>query len=348
MNSLTSNSLQAIGLAALLAAPFVIANDYLLHIAIMMLLWGLIYTGWAIMGRFGLVSLGHGALVGIGAYGTTMLWNHAGITPWIGIPVAVAVAVAVGLAIGFPCFRFRITGHYFALVTLALAEVTRLMIVAMRDWTGGSLGVTPNSVLSPDNPVSLYALQFSSRHVWFYIILACWVVGLIIWRAVDRSMIRYGLEAASEQEDAAASLGVRVTRIKLIVTAISAAICSFGGALYGQYQLYINPETVSGIAISLQIVFAAIAGGMFVKLGPTVGAIITLLLAETLRTTVGHDVHGLDVMVYGIMLVLFIIYMPRGVVGTLAALFDSRRDAFDAPTRNKAKKRPAGSARTPA
>jgi branched-chain amino acid transport system permease protein len=335
MNSLTSNSLQAIGLVALLFLPFVIANEYMLHIAIMMLLWGLIYTGWSVMGRFGLVSLGHGALVGIGAYGTTMLWNHAGITPWIGIPVAVCVSVLVALAIGFPCFRFRITGHYFALVTLALAEVTRLVIVALRNYTGGSLGVTPVNVLSPDNPMSIYALQFSSRTVWFYIILGCWVVGLIIWRAVDKSMMRYGLEAASEQEDAAASLGVRVTRVKLIVTAISAAMCAFGGALYGQYQLYINPETVSGIAISLQIVFAAIAGGMFVKLGPTVGAVITLLLAETLRTTWGHDVHGLDVMIYGLMLILFIIYMPRGVVGTLAALLEGRRNPWSAPTQRK-------------
>ena len=324
MNAATGTALKGMGLVALLFVPFVTPNDYVLHIAIMILLWGFIYTGWSIMGRFGLVSLGHGALVGIGAYGTTMLWNHAGITPWIGIPVAVAVAVAVALAIGFPCFRFRITGHYFALVTLALAEVARLLIVALRDQTGGSLGVTPNSVVGPDNPVALGALQFADRQVWFYIILAVWVVGLLIWRAVDRSMMRFGLEAASEQEDAAASVGVRVTRLKLIVTAISAAVCATGGALYGQYQLYINPETVSGIGISLQIVFAAIAGGMFVQLGPTVGAAITLLLAEFLRQTFGHDVHGLDVTVYGLMLVLFIIYMPKGVVGTVAGLLEGR------------------------
>ncbi len=318
---------KGVGLLALLAVPFLVADDYMLHVAIMVLLWGFIYTGWSLMGRFGLTSLGHGALVGIGAYGVTMLWNHAGITPWIGIPVAVAVSVAVALAIGFPCFRYRITGHYFALVTLALAEVTRLLIVALREWTGGSLGVTPNGLVGADNPVSLYALQFASKTVWYYVIFAVWLVGLIVWRAVDRSMIRYALEAASQEEDAAASLGVRVTPLKLIVTAISAAIAAVGGALYGQYQLYINPETVSGIGISLQIVFAAIAGGMFVQLGPTVGALITLLLAESLRRAFGNEVHGLDVMIYGAMLVLFIIYMPRGVVGTLAALADRRREA---------------------
>jgi branched-chain amino acid transport system permease protein len=138
---------RGLGLVGLLAVPFLVADDYMLHVAIMVLLWGFIYTGWAVMGRFGLTSLGHGAFVGIGAYCVTMLWNHAGITPWIGIPVSVVIAVGVALAIGFPCFRFRITGHYFALVTLALAEVMRLLIVALRDWTGGSLGVTPVGVV---------------------------------------------------------------------------------------------------------------------------------------------------------------------------------------------------------
>ena len=318
-------ALKGVGLLALLALPFLVADDYMLHVAITILLWGFIYTGWSLMGRFGLTSLGHGALVGIGAYVVTMMWNHAGITPWIGIPVAMLVSVAVALAIGFPCFRFRITGHYFALVTLALAEVTRLLIVALRDGTGGSLGVTPVSMVGPDNPISLYALQFSSKTVWYYLIFVVWLCGLFVWRAVDRSMMRYALEAAAEQEDAAASLGVRVTRLKLIVTAISAAIAAAGGALYGQYQLYINPETVSGVGISLQIVFAAIAGGMFVQLGPTVGAAITLLLAESLRRFFGNEVHGLDVMIYGGMLVLFIIYMPRGVVGTLTAAVHGRR-----------------------
>ncbi len=316
--------LKLAGLVGLLFVPFLASDDYVLHIAISMLLWGFIYTGWSVMGRFGLTSLGHGAFVGIGAYVVTMLWNQAGISPWIGIPVATLLAVMVGLAIGYPCFRYRITGHYFALVTLALAEVARLLIVALRDVTGGSLGVTPDAVVGPDVPVSLAAIQFSSKAVWFYVVLGVWLVGLIVWRAVDRSMMRYGLEAASEEEDAAAALGVRVTRIKLVVTAISAAMAAVGGALYGQYQLYINPETVSGIAISLQIVFAAIAGGMHNQIGPTVGAFITIMLAESLRQIFGNQVHGLDVMIYGAMLVLFIIYMPRGVVGALAGRFVRR------------------------
>jgi branched-chain amino acid transport system permease protein len=149
-------------------------------------------------------------------------------------------------------------------------------------------------------------------------------------------MMRFALDAASQEEDAAASVGVRVTAIKLVVTAISAALCAFGGAVYGQYQLYINPETVSGVAIALQIVFAAIAGGLFVQLGPTVGAVITLLLAEVLRQAFGHDVHGLDITIYGLMLVLFIIYMPRGVLGTVSDALSRRRSPAQPAARRPA------------
>ena len=200
--------LKSVCLLGVLAFPLIGFSDYVLHIAISILLWGFIYTSWSVMGRFGLVSLGHGAFLGVGAYGTTMLWNHFGLTPWIGIPIAVVASGIIGLLIGLPCFRFRITGHYFALVTLALTEVARLLIVALRDQTGGSLGVTPVGMVSPEEPISLYAFQFASKYVWFYIIVAVWLVGLLIWRAVDRSMLRYAMEAISQEEDAAASVGV--------------------------------------------------------------------------------------------------------------------------------------------
>lgn len=306
-----------IAVAVFALLPMAGIGDYYLHLVITILLWSFIYTGWSIMGRFGLVSLGHGAFLGIGAYVTTMLWNHYGVTPWLGIPLAVMISLLVAALIGYPCFRFRITGHYFALVTLALAEVARLLIVALRDFTGGSLGVTPDIALVGGKSFSLIGLQFAHKEVFFYIALAFWLLGLYIWRRVDGSMMRYAMEAISQEEDASASVGINVTRAKLFVTLISAAITALGGAFYGQYQLYVNPDTVSGVAISLQIVFAVIAGGMFVQLGPTVGAVFTLLLAEGLRVAVGHEVHGLDSTIYGLMLVLFIIYMPHGILGKI-------------------------------
>jgi branched-chain amino acid transport system permease protein len=280
-------------------------------------MWSYIYTSWAIMGRLGMVSLGHGAFMGIGAYSVVLLWNSYGISPWLGMVVGVVLTLIVALLVGYPCFRFRIIGHYFAIVTLALSEVVRLVIVALRDQTGGSLGITPKTALSDGASFDLVAMQFADKTVWFYIALSLWLLGLVIWKTADRHPSRKALQAISEDEDAAASIGIPVARTKLGVTLLSAGMTAIGGALYAQYQLYVNPDTVSGIAISLQLVFGAIAGGMFVRLGPTVGAMFLLALSETLRVLIGNEHHGVDMTVYGALLILFIIFMPKGILGTL-------------------------------
>src|SRR5581483_3174085 len=265
-----------VGLAIAVALPFVHRDPYHLHIMVLILIWSFAYTSWSIMGRFGLVSLGHGVFMGIGAYVTALLWNHLGVTPWIGIPVSMAAAGVLAVIVGYPCFRFRITGHYFVLVTLALSGIVLQVITATRDYTGGSLGYTPARASGN----KWLALQFDDKITWYMIALAIWLAGLVIWRWIDRSMGRYAMEAISEDEDAAAAAGVDVTAEKLKITMISALMTAFAGALYCQYQMFISPDTVSGISVSLQMVFAAIVGGLYVSLGPTVGAIITILLAE--------------------------------------------------------------------
>jgi len=300
-------------------------GNYPLHLAILVLLWGYIYTSWSLMGRLGLVSFGHGAFMGIGAYTVVMLWNHFGLSPWIGTLLALVFTALVAIVIGYPCFRFKIVGHYFALVTLALSEVARLVIVALRDQTGGSLGATPKGALHGGETMSIGAIQFGSKEVWLVIVFVVWLGGLWVWRAVDRSMARLALQAISEEEEAAASVGIHVTRAKLRITIISALMTCVGGILYAQYQLYVNPDAVSGIAISLQMVFGVIAGGMFVMLGPTVGAAFTLLLAEGLRLAFGNKYPALDTTIYGVMLVLFIIYMPKGILGAALELFRIRK-----------------------
>lgn len=312
-------------LALLVAMPWFGLGIYPLHLMIMGLLWAYVYTSWAIMGRLGMVSFGHGAFLGIGAYSVVLLWNLYGISPLLGIFVAVALSLVVAFVIGYPCFRFKIVGHYFALVTLALSEVSRLIIVALRDATGGSLGVTPKPALSGGASWSLIGLQFNDKRVWFYLILVCWLVALYIWHRVDRSMSRLALEAISEEEDAAASVGINVTRTKLTITMLSAVMTCVGGALYAQYQLYINPETVSGISVSLQMVFGVIAGGMFVMLGPTVGAFLLLALSESLRVLIGNQVLGIDLSIYGLLLIVFIIFMPKGILGSLLNRLSSSR-----------------------
>src|SRR5918911_1238127 len=164
--------------------------NYPLHLAILVLLWGYIYTSWSLMGRLGMVSFGHGAFMGIGAYTVVMLWNHFGVSPWIGAIAAFLFSALIAFVIGYPCFRFKIVGHYFALVTLALSEVARLVIVALRDHTGGSLGATPSTALSDGSGIALGAMQFSSKLAWLGIVFAFWLAGLWVWRLVDRSMAR--------------------------------------------------------------------------------------------------------------------------------------------------------------
>ena len=305
----------ALGIVALIILPWLSPPSYFFHIVILILIWGFIYTAWSLMGKFGLVSLGHGAFLGAGAYASGLLWNFYGLTPWLGIPIGMGLAVLLAIVIGYPCFRLKVVGHYFALVTLALAEVARLSIVAARDITGGSLGMTPNGVATP----SWSALQFADKRYFYFLALALWLFGLWVWRRIDTSMASAALEAISEDEGAAAAIGIHVTRQKLNLTMISAAMTALGGALYSQFVMYLNPDTVAGVGVSLQIVFAAIAGGMYSMLGPTVGAVLTIVLGEALRIWFGTTWIGAANTIYGILLVIFIIYMPRGIVGLLTS-----------------------------
>jgi branched-chain amino acid transport system permease protein len=303
-----------IGLALLVALPFV-SPAYFMHLVIQILIWAFIYTAWSLMGRFGFVSFGHGAFMGLGAYIPALMWTFWGVTPWIGIPIAVAAAVLLAVIVGYPCFARRVVGHYFALVTLALSQVVLLSLTAARDVTGGSLGFTQKAVGH-----SWYALQFPEKTYFYGIAVVLWLGGLVIWQRIDRSISREALEAIGEDEDAAAAVGIDVMYQKMRITMISAALTALGGAIYGQYFMYLNPETVSGITVSLQIVFAAIAGGVYSMFGPSVGALLTLALTEGLRVWFGTEFIGAANTIYGILLVLCIIFMPQGVVGALQGL----------------------------
>jgi branched-chain amino acid transport system permease protein len=295
-------------------------GEYLLHIAVQILLWGYIYTAWSLMGRFGLVSLGHGAFLGIGAYVPALLWNEYGLTPWLGIALSMVLAALLALVVGYPATRMRVVGHYYALVTLALSQVVLLSIVALREITGGSLGMTPRAVENG----SWYALQFPDKTQFYFLALTVWLVGLCCWLWVDRGMGSRALEAINEDEGAAAAIGISVMREKLRVTLLSAALTALGGGMFAQYLMYINPETVAGVGVSLQIVFAAIAGGMYGLFGPTVGALFTIALTEGLRILFGTSFIGAANTIYGVLLVLFIIFMPRGILGLVDRLLARR------------------------
>jgi branched-chain amino acid transport system permease protein len=311
-------------LLLLVVAPFLPMGgmqQYVLHVVIQIFIWSFIGQAWSLMGRFGLVSLGHGAFLGVGAYTTTLLWNFYSLTPWIGALLAVAAAVAIAVVLGIPCFRFRVIGHYFALVTLAVGEVIRLLIIAERDWTGGSLGA---SLKTAGTASGLWTLQFADKRVFYYASVGLFLAGLWVWDRVDRSMGRSALEAIGEDETAAASVGIHVTRFKIGITVLSAVLTAIGGIAYAQYISYVNPDTLSGIGVSLRIVFAVVLGGMYSLLGPAVGTALTIALAEYLRILFGLKFIGMAETIYGFLLIVFIIFLPAGIYGSLARLLARR------------------------
>ena len=215
-------------------------------------------------------------------------------------------------------------GHYFGLVTLAVGEVIRLLIVAERDWTGGSLGV---SLKTAGTASGLWTLQFSDKRVYYYIGMAVWLFGLWVWWRVDRSMTRAAMEAIGEDETAAASVGIHITRFKMGITALSAALTALGGALLALYVAYANPDTLAGIGVSLRIVFAVVLGGMYSLLGPSVGTALTIALAEYLRIYFGIKLIGIAETIYGLTLILFIIFLPSGIWGSLTGAWRRRHRA---------------------
>jgi branched-chain amino acid transport system permease protein len=302
-------------------------REYTLHVVIQIFIWSFIGQAWSLMGRFGLVSLGHGAFLGLGAYTTTLLWNFYGVSPWIGSVAAVGLTVGLALVVAYPCSRFQVVGHYFALVTLAVGEVVRLLIIAERDWTGGSLGVSLKSA----GRDSVWGIQFADKRLFYYGALVLWALGLYVWARLDRSMARTAMEAIGEDETAAASVGIHVTRFKLGITVLSAALTAVGGVAYAQYISYVNPDTLAGIGVSLRIVFAVVLGGMYALLGPTVGTALTIALSEYLRVVFGLKFIGMAETIYGLLLMVFIIFLPAGIYGSLAQLLTRRSAPARAP-----------------
>jgi branched-chain amino acid transport system permease protein len=321
-----ARALGLVGLIALAIAPFAPLGDlreYTIHVLVQIFIWSFIGGAWSLMGRFGLTSLGHGAFVGVGAYTTTLLWNFFGLTPWLGGFVAVAITAALAAVVAYPCSRLSVVGHYFGLVTLAVGEVIRLLIIAERDWTGGSLGLTVGAA----GHDSLLAIQFADKRVFYYGALVLWLLGLYVWVRLDRSMARSAMEAIGEDETAAASIGIHVTRFKVGITVLSAVLSAIGGIAYAQYISYVNPDTLAGIGVSLRIVFAVVLGGMYSLLGPTVGTALTIALSEYLRVLFKLKFIGMAETIYGLLLILFIIFLPAGIYGTVRQLLRRRSPA---------------------
>jgi len=294
--------------------PLVPMHAYVYHVIILIFLWGFLATAWNIIGGFaGQVSLGHAAFFGIGAYTTCLLLLWFNLTPLIGIFVGAALAAVVGVGLGLLCFRFGIRGIYFALVTIAFAEILKELAIYLRDITGGSLGIW-----LPPKSDPIY-FQFVEKWPYYYLTLALWFVSILVLYKMRK--MKFFIVAIRENEDVAAAVGINITKYKILAMLLSAFLTGLGGGLYMIYYKFIDPATAFGFTTSLEIALMALVGGVFYVFGPTIGAAILVPIGEYLRITLGGTYAGAHLVIYGIIMILTILFMPKGIYGMLREKF---------------------------
>jgi branched-chain amino acid transport system permease protein len=300
----------AILVLGVLVFPLVFVRPFPRHVMIMIFLYGALATAWNVLaGYCGQISLGHAVYFGIGAYTSTLLVREALVTPWLGMIAGAVLAVLVSQGIGYPVFRLR--GHYFAIATIGVGEIVQTLVLNW-DWAGGARGL----FVPIKRPDSLLNFQFhESKAVYYYIALGLLVLALGTTRWLERSRRGYVFRAIREDQDAAASLGVHVAREKHVAMAVSAALTALGGTFWAQYVLFIDPESVFPLSLSILICLVAVLGGVGNLWGPMLGAAILVPLSEGTRVLLGGTGKALDLVIYGALIVLIAVFQPAGVVG---------------------------------
>ncbi|SFI61658.1 branched-chain amino acid ABC transporter permease [Albimonas pacifica] len=300
----------------------------LLNLLIFMMIISLAAQGWNILGGFGgLSSFGHAAFFGTGAYTTLILQTSLGVNAWAGLVAGVLLGAAVGAGIGFLSFRSGLKGSYFALITLAFAEVLRIASNSA-PITGGAAGI----LLPLD--YGFLNLQFDDRR-WFALIAILFVgAALALTRWLERSRFGAYLIAIRENEQAAQALGVDVFRVKLGAITLSAGCTALAGVLYAQNYLFVDAHVAYGPWISIEALFAAIVGGLGTMFGPLVGAVALLGLGEITKMVSG-GVPGVDLLVFGAILILTVAFVPGGLMSLRQRLTGRRRPRGETALRSE-------------
>ncbi len=300
----------------LLVLPLLPRNPFYEDLIVMIFFWGALAASWNLVGGFaGQISLGHTAFFGVGAYTSTLLGLNFGISPWLGMFAGAGLSVLVAAFIGYPCFRLK--SHFFALATIAFAEVLRLLASYWRGLTQGGVGL-----LIPFNP-GLENFIFHGKLPYAYIALCLMLITILVSYLIKNSRFGFYLVSLREDQDAAETLGVNTTRCKLIALIISVLFTSIAGTFYAQYLLFIDPDTVFSLPFSVELPLLAIIGGLGTVIGPIIGAFILTPLDVLLRGWLGHISAGLNFIVYGIILIVAVIYFPKGIAGWLNTWYES-------------------------
>jgi len=320
--------------AALFVFPWLVASPYLMHLMILLFLSVAMGESWNVIGGYcGQYSVGHAAYFGVGAYAALMLLQYKHIAPWWGVWVAIAAALVISLLIGTICFRLR--GPYFVLASIAVAEIIRLVVLNWKQLTNGAEGI----LLVDIPPLMLggrLVTDWLSKTPFYYLGLILALATLLVNYLVQHSKLGYYLQAIREDQDAAHSLGINLSFYKNVALAISALFTALSGVFYGLYIGFIDPASVLGVDLSVQMVLICIIGGIGTNFGPVVGALVLVPLSEALRANllskflfsigvvqetsrVGgflkENLAHAHVLIYGILVVVVILFMPDGVLG---------------------------------
>ena len=307
-------SVSAVVLSLLLVYPLVVKGSFPMHVMIMVFLFGMMGVAWNIIGGFaGMFSFGQVAFFGIGAYTSSYLLTAYHVSPWIGLFAGGVLAALAAAAIGIPCSNLR--GHYFAIASIAFAEIVR---IHFNNWKliGAAEGLT-----LPMLPESFRNFMFhTSKAPYYYIILAFLLLALLVCSWVSTSRMGFYFRAIKESHDVAKVLGINFVQYRLAAIMLSAFLTAMAGTFYAQYILYLDPESVLILPISVQVVLVAMLGGAGSVIGPVIGAAILLPISEVTRVWLGYKGTGIDMMIYGALIMLISAYQPKGVWGFLSGI----------------------------
>jgi branched-chain amino acid transport system permease protein len=311
MKNVTTKQLSYCGIALILAIilPLVITSASALHVVILFFMFAMMGVAWNIMGGYaGMFSFGQVAFFGIGAYTSSFLLITYQVNPWIGLVAGGLITAVVAAAIGYPCSNLR--GHYFAIATIAFGEIVR---IHFNNWKliGAAEGL---SLPMLDEGFKNFMFH-TSKLPYYYIILCFLIISLVVCYFVSTSKMGFYFRAIKESHDVAKVLGINVVWYRLIAIMISGFLTSMAGTFYAQYVLYIDPESVMLLPISVQLVLISMLGGAGSVMGPVIGAVILIPLSEFTRIWLGHKGTGVDMLIYGFLIIMISIYQPKGVWG---------------------------------
>jgi branched-chain amino acid transport system permease protein len=323
----------------ILALPLLIQNTYYVQVLVLVLLFAYLCLAWNIVGGLaGQISFGHAIFFGVGAYTSTILFRDLELSPWLGMFVGGILSALVAAALGYPCFRLR--GTYFALATLALGEIAR-SVVNNTSFLFGIEVRGSRGILVPLRGHAPLLYQFDDKRYFYYIILGFLVLLIFVVSRLKRSRLGLYLAAIGNNEDAAKSLGINSAAAKLKAFLISAFFMALGGTFYAQLLHFVDPMSVFGGSVSVMVVLFAITGGPAYLMGPVVGTFLLMPIAEITRVMLAGKHTGMHMVIYGVILVLVMLFMPKGVLSAIermTALWRQRRLARVEPEQAEAER----------